>query len=71
MKNTTVRLRRCAQLKASDRARHSPEGAIRGAEGQETPRTATGVSLSTKQPFLLHRDYIYILNRVRHHVPPH
>lgn len=70
-KNTTARLRRCAQLKASERARLSPEGAIRGAEGQETPRTATADSLSTKQPFLLHPDCIYILNRFRHHVPPH
>lgn len=69
-KNTTAGLRRCA-LKASERAQHSPEGAIRGAEGQETPRTATGVSLSTKQLFLLHPDCIYILNRFRHHVLPH
>lgn len=38
----------CA-LKASQRARRSPEGAVRGTDAQEAPRTATGASLFIRQ----------------------
>lgn len=50
-----ARLRRCAQLKASERAQGSPGGSVRGAEGQKAQRTEKGF------PFQPHSLSYFIL----------
>lgn len=54
-------------MKASQRARHSPEGAVRGTDAQEAPRTATGISLfilhhKTTSYFILQTAFTYLID---------